>query len=151
MYQEGSIGERTSPESLKDVARLGGIAQQTICNWERAKSLSVRTFRNVERICQPLEIDYQEIVDRFCPVLDSIGQGFDLNLIKARIRKGLTQEKTARDAGIDPTTLRRWDLLVELDQALVASLRADCLLHNWAQQINPTRKVIPRVFMISKN
>ena len=59
--------------------------------------------------CEALDLDFSEIVDRFYGIEEQASTGLDLQ--KKRVKKGLTQEEAARAAGIDPGTLRRWEVV----------------------------------------
>ncbi len=60
-------------------------------------------------LCEQLKMSYQEVVERFAP--SASDQGFGSTLRKARILKGLKHDEAAKIAGIDPTTLRKWERL----------------------------------------
>ncbi len=90
-----------------DVARMIGVDEQTVTNWERSVNLP-RQFQKVKSACQMLSLDYGQVVQAFHHKPDGNQAPGDA-LLKARIKKGLTQEEAARMAGIDPGTLARWE------------------------------------------
>lgn len=92
----------------KDVAGMSGLDEMTICNWEKSSGFPKR-YRVVKRLCEALGIDYREMLDRYHPLWQQVSSAFGIQLVKARIRLGMTQEQMARKLGIDPTTLRRWE------------------------------------------
>ena len=81
----------------KDVAKLIGVTTDTITNWE--KNRVGPTLRFIPTIIEFLSYD---------PLPNSestVGQ----QLKQYRRKKGLSIKKLARDLGIDPTTLARWE------------------------------------------
>ena len=83
-----------------------GVDEMTIGNWERHKQLP-RRFKRVRLAFEVLGVDFGEVIEEFYG--SEVETGFGLTLQEARITQGLTQEKAAREAGVDPTTLRRWE------------------------------------------
>ena len=102
--------------SQKELARLAQVDEMTMVNWEKSKRLPQQYWR-VKDLCNVLEVIYQDVVESFA--LDVSHQGFGPTLRKARIMQGLKQEEAATLAGIDPTTLRKWE------HWIVAPTRAD--------------------------
>ncbi|MBI2618779.1 MAG: transcriptional regulator [Ignavibacteriales bacterium] len=79
----------------KDVARVIGVDETTVYNWERGYTSP--TLRYVPRILDFLGYDPAPAEPR------TLGE----KLLKYRKDRGITQKELARRIGIDPTTLSR--------------------------------------------
>ncbi len=81
----------------KDVAKMIGVCEQSICNWE--KNLAKPAIKYIPKIIKLL--DYIP----FDTSTISIGQ----KIILYRKLNGLTQKMLACQLDIDPSTLRKWE------------------------------------------
>ncbi len=91
-----------------DVAAAIGVDENTIVNWERATGLPTR-YLKVQGLYVFLGLDYPSLVETFGLASTCDTQSFGATLRMARVKRGLTQERAARLAGIDPSTLARWE------------------------------------------
>ncbi len=80
----------------KEVAERIGVTTDTITNWELNRT-------EPEIRCYPAIIEFLEYVP-FSP-----GESFSKRLKAYRMVKGLTQRQLARELGVDPTTVRKWE------------------------------------------
>ena len=80
----------------KDVAERIGVDTDTITNWELNRSEPKIQYL-------PKVIDFLEYVP-FSP-----GESFPERLKAYRMVKGLTQRQLARELGVDPTTVMKWE------------------------------------------
>ena len=49
----------------KDLAKLVGVDEMTIVNWERYPTVPMRTHRKVESLCDLLPVEWSELKRRF--------------------------------------------------------------------------------------
>ena len=80
----------------KEVAERIGVTTQTITNWELA-----RTEPGIRCLVA--------IIDFLGYVPFSTGETFPEKLKAYRMLKGLTQRELARELGVDPTTVMKWE------------------------------------------
>jgi transcriptional regulator with XRE-family HTH domain len=97
----------------KDLAEMAGFDEMTICSWERSLEFP-RRYSLVKKLCGVLDIDYEQMLVKYHPLWREFAQGFASELLRGRIRLGITQEDMAKLAGLDPTTLSRWENSPEL-------------------------------------
>jgi transcriptional regulator with XRE-family HTH domain len=81
----------------KDVAKILGVSQGTIYNWENNRtSPSLRAIPKIIEFLGYIPYDIQEKTP-----------GEELRLLRRTL--GLSQEKLATKLGVDPSTLWRWE------------------------------------------
>jgi len=81
----------------KDVAKILGVSQDTIYNWENNRTSP--GFRSIPKIIKFLGyIPYD---------IQGLSPGEEFRLLRRTL--GLSQEKLAKKLGIDPSTLWRWE------------------------------------------
>jgi len=81
----------------KDVAKILGVSQDTIYNWENNRtSPSLRSIPKIIEFLGYIPYDIQ-----------GLSPGEELRLLRKCL--GLSQEKLAKGLGIDPSTLWRWE------------------------------------------
>ena len=81
----------------KDVACIIGVEETSIFNWE--KNLSKPSFKRIPRIVEFLGyIPFQ---------LGNLSLGDQIKLY--RKLRGISQKNLAKEIGIDPTTLAKWE------------------------------------------
>ncbi|RLG05747.1 MAG: transcriptional regulator [Thaumarchaeota archaeon] len=81
----------------KDVAKILGVSQDTIYNWENNRtSPSLRSIPKIIEFLGYIPYDIQ-----------GLSPGEELRLLRRIL--GLSQEKLAKKLGIDPSTLWRWE------------------------------------------
>ena len=113
-YSDSTFGEYIRKVRLekglfqKDVARLAGLDEMTICNWEKLEGFPKRYIK-VRELCLALSLNYEELLKEFHPLWRESSQASGIVLIKGRITLGLTQKDSAKLAGVDPVTLGRWE------------------------------------------
>ena len=81
----------------KDVARLLGVTTSTVTNWE--KNRGGTAIRFIPKIIEFL--GYNPLIE----TAPTIGK----QIMQYRRNQGLSIKKLARELGIDPTTLARWE------------------------------------------
>jgi transcriptional regulator with XRE-family HTH domain len=91
-----------------EVSEAIGVDENTIVNWEKATGLPTR-YSKVKELCEFLPLDYPRLVETFSLISKSDAESFGADLRSARLKKGLTLERAARLAGLDPGTLARWE------------------------------------------
>jgi transcriptional regulator with XRE-family HTH domain len=80
-----------------DVARILGVTECTITNWE--KNRSNPTLRPISKIIEFLG---------YAPKVE-IAQTLGRRIVQCRKLRGINQETMARQLGVDPTTLGKWE------------------------------------------
>ena len=97
----------------KDLARLVGAHEQTIANWERSVEVPMHNYPKVKEAWEVLEVSYDEVLEKFCSLWKDELRS-TLELLKMRIRSGLTQKQAAKQAGVDPATLGKLERAIEV-------------------------------------
>ncbi|MCP4369484.1 MAG: helix-turn-helix domain-containing protein [Deltaproteobacteria bacterium] len=82
----------------KDVAQKLGACEQSICNWE--KNLSKPAIKYIPKIVEFLG---------YVP-FDTYPKSIGEKIVLYRKLYGLSQKLLARQLGIDPSTLREWEM-----------------------------------------
>ncbi|MCD6422001.1 helix-turn-helix transcriptional regulator [bacterium] len=81
----------------KDVAKILGVSKDTVCNWENNRtSPSLRSIPKIIEFLGYIPYDIQ-----------GLSPGEELRLLRRAL--GLSQERLAKELGIDPSTLWRWE------------------------------------------
>ena len=81
----------------KDVAEILGVAKGTILNWERNRTEP--EFWHLPKIVEFLKYIPDVFED------ETPGQ----KLVLRRMLRGMSQKEMAKELGVDPTTLARWE------------------------------------------
>jgi transcriptional regulator with XRE-family HTH domain len=96
----------------RELAARVAVDEMTIVNWERYDAMPTRRRDKVKVACQVLGLDFGELVSRLHPETDCAS--FGQKLVRARVVLALTQEEVAREVGIDPGTLGRWERSIQM-------------------------------------
>ena len=81
----------------KEVAKILGVTKDTICNWEKNRtSPSLRSIPKIIKFLGYIPYD-----------IHGLTPGEEIRLLRKCL--GLSQEKLAKELGIDPSTLWRWE------------------------------------------
>jgi len=113
-YASSTFGEYIRAARLKkglrqkDVAKLIGSDPQTITNWEKASEVPNR-YQRVKTLCEAVDLEYEKVLQSFCPLWAVNEGGFGRVLARGRISRGLTLKELAKLGGVDPATLKRWE------------------------------------------
>ena len=95
----------------RELAARVVVDEMTIVNWERYDAIPTRRRDKVKAACETLGLDFAELVRQSC--FKEGRDGFGRQLLRARVMLALTQEEVAREVGIDPGTLGRWERSVQ--------------------------------------
>jgi hypothetical protein len=91
-----------------DVDEAIGVGENTIANGGKLTDFP-RRYTKVQRLCGLFGMYYSSVVETLGPASKRHTESFGAALTMARLMAGLTQERTARLAGIDPGTLASWE------------------------------------------
>jgi DNA-binding XRE family transcriptional regulator len=98
----------------KEVAERIGVDKTTVCNWEANSSGP--------------EVRYMPAIIQFLgynPLPAAATDGWAVRLVNVRTALGLSQKEAARQIGIDPGTLAKWERGTESPKATCCSARGD--------------------------